>query len=106
VDRLNLAIRKSLFRIAFFLLIGGVGENHSELNGDIQVWSGPIDGAHETASFTITRGKRSTYVTVATGTSIYEARIDNSTGLGSVVNEVELTKKITKNDYLIPDHRH
>lgn len=84
-------------------VFGVIGESHSQLNGEVQVWSGPIDGSHETASFTITRGEKGTYVTVATGTSIYEVSVDNATGAGAVVNETELTKNVTKNDYVIPD---
>jgi len=87
-------------------VFGVIGENHSQLNGEVQVWSGPIDGSHETASFTITRGEQGTYVTVATGTSIYEVSLDNATGAGTIVNESELTKNVTKNDYIIPDHDH
>lgn len=83
---------------------GVIGENHNQLNGEVQVWSGPIDGSHETASFTITRGEQGTYVTVATGTSIYEVSVDNVTGAGTVVDEVELTKHVTENDFIIPNH--
>ena len=82
---------------------GVVGETHDQLNGAVQVWSGPIDGSHATASFTLTRGRTSTYVTVATGTSIYEVAIDNVTGVGSVVNEVDLTKGKEQEDTLTPD---
>ncbi len=85
-----------------FPLFGVVGENHSQLNGEVQVWSGPIDGSHETASFTVTRGEITTYVTVATGTSIYEVTLDNATGIGSVVNEKDLTKDVTGQDFVIP----
>ncbi len=84
-------------------LFAVVGETHSQLNGRIQVWSGPIDGAHETASFTITRGQITTYITVATGMSIYEISVDNATGLGKVVNEVDLTKGTTEKDFVIPE---
>lgn len=86
-----------------FPLFAVVGETHSRLNGEIQVWSGPIDGSHETASFTITRGEVTTYITVATGTSIYEVSVDNATGLGQVVNEVDLTKGKTDQDFLVPE---
>lgn len=85
---------------------GVIGENHSQLNGEVQVWSGPVDGSHETASFTITRGQKGTYATVATGTSIYEVSVDNATGVGTVVDEVELTKNVNENDFIIPDHPH
>ncbi len=81
---------------------GVIGETHYQLNGNIQVWSGPIDGAHDTASFTMTRGRNSTFVTIATGTSIYEAALDNASGVGSVVNEVELTKGKDEQDSLVP----
>ena len=86
-------------------LFAVVGETHSQLNGEIQVWSGPIDGAHDTASFTITRGEITTYITVATGTSIYEVSVDNVTGLGQVVNEVDLTKGKTDQDFLVPEEQ-
>jgi hypothetical protein len=82
---------------------GVIGDIHDQLNGAVQVLSGPIDGAHETASFTMTRGKVSTYVTVATGSSIYEVALDNATGVGSVVNEVDLTKGKDTQDALIPN---
>ena len=85
-----------------FPLFGVVSETHSQLNGDVQVWSGPIDGSHETASFTVTRGEVTTYVTVATGTSIYEVTLNNTTGIGNVVNETDLTKDVTEQDYVIP----
>jgi hypothetical protein len=81
---------------------GVVGETHDQLSGAVQVWSGPIDGAHESASFTMTRGRISTYVTIATGSSIYEAVVDNATGVGSVVNEVDMTKGKDEHDALIP----
>lgn len=81
---------------------GVVGEIHNQLNGAVQVWSGPIDGAHDTASFTMTRGRVSTYVTIATGSAIYEAVLDNATGVGSVMNEVDLTKGKDEHDSLIP----
>ncbi len=84
-------------------LFAVVGETHSQLNGQIQVWTGPIDGAHETASFTITRGQVTTYITVATGTSIYEISVDNATGFGKVINEVDLTKGKTDKDFVIPE---
>lgn len=83
-------------------VFGVVGETHDQLNGEVQVWSGPVDGSHETASFTITRGQITTYVTVATGTRIYEVSLDNATGVGSVVNEVDLTKGKNENDIVIP----
>ena len=86
-----------------FPLFGVVSENHSQLNGEVEVWSGPIDGSHETASFTVTRGEITTYVTVATGTSIYEVSLDNATGIGSVVNEKDLTKDVSEQDFVIPD---
>lgn len=79
-----------------------VGETHNELGGAVQVWSGPIDGSHETASFTMTRGRTSTYVTVATGSSIYEAVVDNVTGVGALVNEVDLTKDKIEHEHLVP----
>ena len=84
-------------------LFAVVGETHNQLNGRVQVWSGPIDGSHETASFTITRGQITTYITVATGTSIYEVSVDNATGLGKVFNEVDLTKGKTERDFVIPE---
>ena len=86
-------------------VFGVVAETHSQLNGEIQVWSGPVDGSHETASFTISRGEIATYVTVATGTEIYEVTLDNTTGLGTVVNEVDLTKGKTEKDFIIPKGR-
>ena len=85
-----------------FPLFGVVGDAHSELNGRISVWSGPLDAFHETASFTVTQGKKLTLVTVATGLSIYEISIDNATGLGTVVNGLDLIKGKDGNDTVIP----
>lgn len=79
-----------------------IEETHSQLNGKIQVWSGPVDGSHETASFTITQGTKTTYVTVATGKNIYEVAIDNESGDGSVVNEVDMTAGKHGDDVVIP----
>ncbi|MCH9675872.1 MAG: hypothetical protein K0U93_30830 [Gammaproteobacteria bacterium] len=79
-----------------------VDETHDQLNGDVQVWSGPVDGSHETASFTISRGSATTYVTVATGTSVYEISINNETGAGTVVDEIDMTKGKDGNDIVIP----
>jgi len=85
-----------------FPLFGVVGSEHSELNGRVSVWSGPIDAFHETASFTVTRGNKLTFVTVATGISIYEISIDNATGLGTVVNGLDLVRGKDENDAIIP----
>ena len=85
-----------------FSLFGVVSSEHSELNGRVSVWSGPLDAFHETASFTVTRGNKLTLVTVATGLSIYEISIDNSTGIGSVVNGLDLVRGKDQNDAVIP----
>lgn len=82
---------------------GVVSESHNQLNGSVRVWSGPIDGSHDTASFTMTRGRFSTYVTIATGRSIYEVTIDNASGVGSVVDEIDLTKGKEEQDSITPD---
>ncbi|GEM_PF-1976912 len=83
-------------------LYGIVSDMHTELNGKVTVWSGPLDGSHETASFTITKGSITTYVTVATGGSIYEISVDNDTGEGSVFNEEDLTRGKQGDDVVVP----
>ena len=82
-------------------LFAVVEETHDQLNGAVKVFSGPVDGSHDTASFTISRGERSTYVTVATGANIYEVTIDNATGKGTVVDEVEMTRGKDGNDAIM-----
>lgn len=81
-----------------FPVYGVVSDMRNALGGRVTVWSGPVDGVHETASFTITRGQKMTYITVATGDSIYEVSIDNSSGDGIVVNEADLTRGKDGND--------
>ncbi len=83
-------------------VFGVVSETHDQLGGAVRVWSGPVDGSHDSASFTISRGATTTYITVATGTNIYEVSVDNETGEGSVVNEVDMTRGKTDNDIVLP----
>ncbi len=83
-------------------VFGVVAESHSQLNGEVTVSSGPIDAFHDTASFTVTRGKISTFVTVATGAAIYEFSINNKTGAGAVVNALDLIRDKNKNDTVVP----
>ena len=53
-------------------IFGVVGETHDRLAGAVQVWLRPLDGSPNSASFTISRGARTAWITVATGTNIYE----------------------------------
>ncbi|MCB1743006.1 MAG: hypothetical protein KDK91_21700 [Gammaproteobacteria bacterium] len=79
-----------------------LGETHTQLNGQVQVWSGPVDGSHPSAAVTITKGEISTYVTVATGDNIYEINIDNNSGKGVVVDEVDMTAGKNGEDAISP----
>ena len=85
-----------------FPIFGVVAESHMQLNGEITVWSGPIDAFHDTASFTVTRGKILTFITVATGVSVYEFSINNKTGAGTVVNALDLIRDKNPNDTVVP----
>ena len=83
-----------------FPILGIVEASRAQLGGSVQVWSGPIDGSHPSASFTISRGARTTYVTVATGTHIYEVSVDNASGEGRVVDEVDMTRGKSDEDFI------
>jgi hypothetical protein len=83
-------------------LFGVVSETHDELGGEVRVWSGPVDGSHDSASFTISHGSKATYITVATGSRIYELSVDNVTGGGSVVDEADMTSGKDHDDIILP----
>lgn len=85
-----------------FPVFGVVEESHMQLDGEITVWSGPVDAFHDTASFTVTRGKILTFITVATGVSVYEFSINNKTGAGTVVNALDLIRDKNRNDMVVP----
>lgn len=79
-------------------VFGVIGERHEQLGGAVQVWSGPLAGENDLASFTITRGVRTTYVTVATGSEVFEVEIDNETGSGSAIDERDIVTGPQEND--------
>ena len=69
--------------------------------GNVKVWQGALDvesdftmngnayAGHPQDNIVISRGKKSTHITIATRASTYTAVVDNATGQGHIVNEAE-----------------
>lgn len=83
--------------------VGHIRESHNELNDKVQVWSGDLDDGVEQSGFTITRGKRMTYVVVAAASGTYQIDINNESGKGVVVDMREFAKFHTPDDAVIDE---
>ena len=67
--------------------IGIINESTRAFSDTVKMSAGDIDNGNEFASFSITEGKNTTFVTVATGESIYQVEIDNQSGIGTVMDD-------------------
>ncbi len=82
--------------------IGIIDESTRAYNGEITISSGTIENGDENASFSITEGENSTFITVATGESIYQVEINNQTGVGVVLDDRELNQYRKNEDGILP----
>ncbi len=82
--------------------VGIVNESTRAFGGDVNISSGDIENGDEHASFSITEGENTTFITVATGESIYQVEIDNQSGVGVVLDDRELNQYRHKEDGIIP----
>ncbi len=81
----------------------GIIEESTRAYGDeITISSGAIKNGDENASFSITEGENTTFITVATGESIYQVEINNRTGVGVVLNDRELNQYRQNEDGILP----
>jgi hypothetical protein len=80
---------------------GQIQESHSELGGKVQAWSGDLNDGEELTGFTITQGKRMTFVVVSAASGTYQIDIDNESGNGVVVDMREFAKFHTPDDAVI-----
>ena len=82
--------------------IGVIDESTRAYGGEITISSGTIENGDENASFSITEGKNTTFITVATGESIYQVEINNRTGVGVVLDDRELNQYRQNEDGILP----
>lgn len=81
---------------------GTISESAHVFEGDIKIFSGDIENGNELASFSITESKNTTFVTIATGESIYQVEIDNHSGIGTVLDDRELNQYRLHDDAILP----
>ncbi len=82
--------------------IGVIAESTRAYGGEITISSGTIENGDENASFSITEGKNTTFITVATGESIYQVEINKQTGIGTVLDDRELDQYRQNEDGILP----
>ncbi len=82
--------------------IGTIIESTRAFGGDVKISSGDIENGNEFASFSITEGEKTTFVTVATGESIYQVEIDQQSGIGVVMDDRELNQYRHNEDGIFP----
>lgn len=82
--------------------VGIINESTRAFGGDVNIASGDIENGNEHASFSITEGENTTFITVATGESIYQVEIDNQSGVGVVLDDRELNQYRHKEDGITP----
>ena len=82
--------------------VGIINESTRAFGGDVNISSGDIENGKDHASFSITEGENTTFVTVATGESIYQIEIDNQSGIGVVLDDRELNQYRLKEDGIFP----
>lgn len=82
--------------------IGIINESTRAFSDTVKMSAGDIDNGNEFASFSITEGKNTTFVTVATGESIYQVEIDNQSGIGTVMDDRELNQYRHSEDGIYP----
>jgi hypothetical protein len=82
--------------------IGVVDESTRAYGGEITISSGTIENGDENSSFSITEGKNTTFITVATGESIYQVEINKQTGIGVVLDDRELNQYRQNEDGILP----
>lgn len=82
--------------------IGTIKESTRAFGGDVKISSGDIENGNEFASFSITEGENTTFVTVATGESIYQVEIDHLSGVGVVMDDRELNQYRYNEDGIFP----
>jgi len=95
-------------KVSFFIpqenssYFGKINESTFAFGGNVKISSGDIENGNELASFSITEGKNTTFVVIATGKSIYQVEIDNSTGIGVVLDDRELDLYRQHDDAILP----
>lgn len=82
--------------------IGTINESTRAFGGKVKISSGDIENGNEFASFSITEGENTTFVTVATGESIYQVEIDRLSGVGVVMDDRELNQYRHNEDGILP----
>lgn len=82
--------------------VGIVNESTRAFGGDVNISSGDIENGSDHASFSVTEGENTTFITVATGESIYQVEIDNQSGVGVVLDDRELNQYRHKEDGIYP----
>ena len=82
--------------------VGIINESTRAFGGDVKISSGDIDNGNEHASFSITEAEDTTFVTIATGKSIYQVEIDNYSGIGVVMDDRELNRYRYDGDGILP----
>ena len=82
--------------------VGTINESTRAFSGDVKISSGDIDNDNEHASFSITEAEDTTFVTIATGESIYQVEINNHSGIGVVMDDRELNRYRYDGDGILP----
>jgi len=82
--------------------VGTINESTRAFGGDVEISSGDIANGIEHASFSITEAENTTFVTIATGKSIYQVEIDNHSGIGVVMDDRELNRYRYDGDGILP----
>jgi hypothetical protein len=82
--------------------VGTIEESTSEFDGTVVISSGDIKNGGLFSSFSIVEGENTTFVTVATGESIYQIEIDQKSGIGIVMDDRELDQYRHDDDGILP----
>jgi hypothetical protein len=82
--------------------IGIIKESTHAFGNKVKMSAGDIENGNKFASFSITEGKNTTFVTVATGESIYQVEIDHQSGIGTVMDDRELSQYRYSEDGILP----
>ncbi|WP_163834165.1 hypothetical protein [Spartinivicinus ruber] len=69
-----------------------ITSTHNTVDG-VEVWQGQIENGQVYENVSINRGSRQTYITVATGNGVYSVKVDNQTGLATIIDDGEITSK-------------
>ncbi|MCX4030066.1 hypothetical protein H0A36_01635 [Endozoicomonas sp. SM1973] len=69
-----------------------ITSTHNTQDG-VEVWQGQIENGQVYENVSISRGNRQTYITVATGSGVYSVKVDNQTGLATIIDDGEITSR-------------